>query len=96
MKIHLNQAELFEIAEVGQKQKLQEWLHENGKQQKAVTLGKTDISLVDLWQKYKEYTQTSDNSLEYLVHQYTNSSEFKAKPTAREMLRALNCLLNTP
>ena len=29
MKIHLNQAELFEIAEVGQKQKLQEWLHQN-------------------------------------------------------------------
>jgi len=68
----------------------------DGVRQKAIKLGRSDISLTTLWSIYRDITETSSDTLEYLVARYTDSLEFKAKPTCREMLRALTVLLNTP
>ena len=68
----------------------------DGVQQKAIVIGKTDMPLADVWQAFRELTETQTDTLEYLVTQYAGSKEFLAKPSHKETLKTLENLLLTP
>ena len=69
----------------------------DGKQQKAIKIGNVaDTTLADVWAAYRDLTEISTDTLEYLVKQYTDSKEFKSKKSHAETLRTLTGLLSAP
>jgi integrase len=67
-----------------------------GVQQKAIIIGKADMPLSEVWQAFRELTETHTDTLQFLVGKYTDSKEFLAKKTHVETGKTLDNLLSTP
>ena len=68
----------------------------DGVQQKAVILGKTDMSIPEVWSSYENITVRTNNTLQYIVDKYTASREFDELKSKYHIQQAFNRILTSP
>ena len=67
----------------------------DGVQQKAIVIGKSNMLLPDLWQAYRELTESSTNTLRYIIDQYKAGDKFKSLKTRRDIGQKLDNLMQS-
>jgi integrase len=64
--------------------------------QKDIVLGKiTSLDIPAVWESYRQLTETSEKTLDYLVSRYLKSTEYNNLKSKRDVKRLLENLLNT-